>query len=302
MLDQLEERRLGPVDVLEQHDERAGRARVPRAACERPRRAPRPGTRSATARSRTRHALRPRRPPTARRASVAPTSVESRSRIPAAWRTASASGQNVMPSPYGRQRPRRNDTPSSVCEPMNSSMSRDLPDAGLADHRDEPTAPAPRPPRRARLRKPVELALTTDHRRIEAPRALGVLAHADEAVGGHGLGLALELERLDLLDVDVVANEPVREVAEQDLLGTGSLLEAGGDVDGVARHEPLARRSGRRRRPRPCSRPCGPSGARPRLALELVVQRPLAPAACRRQREQLGARRPRAASATRTRP
>jgi hypothetical protein len=66
--------------------------------------------------------------------------------------------------------------------------------------------------------------------------------HADEAVGRDRLGLALQLERLDLLDLDAVLDEPVRQLAEQDLALAGGLLEAGGDVDGVACDEPLAGR------------------------------------------------------------
>ncbi len=64
---------------------------------------------------------------------------------------------------------------------------------------------------------------------------------AHEAVRGNALRLPLQLERLDLLDVDVVAYEAVGEVSEQDLLGAGSLLEPCRDVHGVASHEPLAR-------------------------------------------------------------
>ncbi len=64
---------------------------------------------------------------------------------------------------------------------------------------------------------------------------------AHETVRGDALRLPLQLERLDLLDVDVVAYEAVGEVSEQDLLGARSLLEPRGDVHGVPRHEPLAR-------------------------------------------------------------
>ena len=62
----------------------------------------------------------------------------------------------------------------------------------------------------------------------------------DEAVRGNALGLALQLERLDRLHVDVVADEAVREVSEEHLVLAGRLLEAGGDVHGVAGDEPLA--------------------------------------------------------------
>ena len=46
--------------------------------------------------------------------------------IPAASRTTSPSGQNVIPSPYGRQRPRATRATSEARE-ANSRMSRDLP-------------------------------------------------------------------------------------------------------------------------------------------------------------------------------
>ncbi len=50
----------------------------------------------------------------------------SSSRIPAAWRTISTIGQNVMPRPYERQRPRMTSaSPPTVA--ANSSIRRDLP-------------------------------------------------------------------------------------------------------------------------------------------------------------------------------
>ena len=61
----------------------------------------------------------------------------------------------------------------------------------------------------------------------------------DQPVRGRALGLALQLERLDCFDLDGVAHELVRQVAEQHLHRRGGLLQAGRDVDGVARHEPL---------------------------------------------------------------
>ena len=121
-------------------------------------------------------------------------------------------------------------------------MSRDLPTPGVRDDRHEP--------RRRR-------AVTASARASTRPRAPssrptsggasanvgvgGAAAHADEPVGGYRLGLALQLERLDLLDLDVVADEPVRQRAEKDLALAGRLLEAGRDVDRVAGDEPLAR-------------------------------------------------------------
>ena len=56
------------------------------------------------------------------------TSSESSSLMPAALRTISAIGQNVTPSPYGRQRPRRTWLrPCAEARIANSRISRDLP-------------------------------------------------------------------------------------------------------------------------------------------------------------------------------
>ena len=52
-----------------------------------------------------------------------------------AWRTTSRSGQNVMPSPYGRHRPVR--TCASPAEPPGELLDQPrLPESGLADHGD----------------------------------------------------------------------------------------------------------------------------------------------------------------------
>ena len=116
-----------------------------------------------------------------------------------------------------------------------------LPDAGLADDGHEPGATrldgVP-----IRVIEDRELLLAADHGGVQASRPFRILAHRLELVGGHRLRLALELERLDLLDLDVVADEPVRQLAEQHLVLAGRLLEPGRHVDRVARHEPLARR------------------------------------------------------------
>ena len=64
-------------------------------------------------------------------------------------------------------------------------------------------------------------------------------ADREQPVGGNALGLALQLERLDHLDLDGVPHEPVGRLADQDLVGRRGLLEARRDVDRVARHEPL---------------------------------------------------------------
>jgi len=55
----------------------------------------------------------------------------------------------------------------------------------------------------------------------------------EQPPGGDGVSLTPERERLDGLGANGVAQEPVRELAEEDLARRGRLLEAGGDVDGV---------------------------------------------------------------------
>jgi hypothetical protein len=66
---------------------------------------------------------------------------------------------------------------------------------------------------------------------------------AEHAVGGNGLRLALELERLDRLGDDGVPNQPESRIAEQDAERRGGLLEPRRDVDRVAGRQAL---SGRR--------------------------------------------------------
>ena len=123
-------------------------------------------------------------------------------------------------------------------ERTNSSRSRDFPTPA------SPTTVTSRGRRlgdglRERVAKDRELAIPADHGRVEAPRALPALEQRDEPVCGHGLRLALELERLDRLDLDVVADEPVGEVAEEHFALAGRLLEPRSHVHGVARDEPL---------------------------------------------------------------
>ena len=65
--------------------------------------------------------------------------------------------------------------------------------------------------------------------------------HVQEPECGDPLRLPLQLERLDGLDVDVVADEPVRQLSEQHLARAGGLLEARRGVDRVAGDEPLPR-------------------------------------------------------------
>ena len=65
--------------------------------------------------------------------------------------------------------------------------------------------------------------------------------HAHEPERRHRLGLALELERLDRLELGDVRDQLAGERPDQHLVRAGGLLEARGDVDGVAGDEPLPR-------------------------------------------------------------
>ena len=146
-----------------------------------------------------------------------------------------------MPSPYGRQRPRRILKPSPSPE-TSSSRRRDFPTPA------SPTTVARRHTRpstasRTWARRSSSSSFAPDQWRVAATRSVGVVVDSHEPVRRDALRLALQLERLDLLDVDVVPHEAVRQVTEQDLLRAGGLLETRGDVDGVSRDEPL---SGRR--------------------------------------------------------
>lgn len=60
----------------------------------------------------------------------------------------------------------------------------------------------------------LEIALSSDHRRVEPARALCKVTHADQPVGGYRPRPSLELERLDLFHVDEIAYQAVCEIAE----------------------------------------------------------------------------------------
>ena len=135
-------RNVGSAQWTSSKSTRSGRSRrAPRAACGHPRRAPPPGTAPARGRS-------PRPRDRARHLGITRQRGELRERLvgrvsslddPRRLRTTSASGQKVMPSPYGRQRPRRT-TPSRRATHELVDQAR-LPDARLADDRHEPARP-----------------------------------------------------------------------------------------------------------------------------------------------------------------
>ena len=91
------------------------------------------------------------------------------------------------------------------------------------------------------IAQPAELRLAADHRRVEPPRVRLVAAHREQAMRGDRLGLALQDERRHLLDLDRVARQPERRIADQDFARGACLFQSRGEVDGVARRESLRR-------------------------------------------------------------
>ena len=114
-----------------------------------------------------------------------------------------------------------------------------LSDPGGADRGDDPRRPCGRRPLEVLCEHP-QLLLTVDQGGVEAAQvAGGAGVDLEEAPRGNGARLALQTEALDRLGVDGRMREAVRRLAQQDLPGLGCLLEAGRDVDSVAGHEAL---------------------------------------------------------------
>src|SRR5206468_10381630 len=120
----------------------------------------------------------------------------------------SATGKNVIPSPYGRHLP-LSTTASAATPPRNSSTSLDFPTpAGPSSvnrwHSRSDTARS----NDSRIRASSRSLPTIGESRLRAWPAASRLT-SNEPVRRHRLGLALELERRDRLDPDGVTDEPV---------------------------------------------------------------------------------------------
>ena len=126
VLEQVEQRRLGPVDVVHDDDEGSRRRRASRRAGGTPRRSPPASPARRSRRSRRRSAA-PRSAP--RSTSARSSSSAGSGSAPATSRTISASGRYVMPSPYATQRPTTTRASRSN-EPTTSRARRDLPIPG----------------------------------------------------------------------------------------------------------------------------------------------------------------------------
>ena len=88
-----------------------------------------------------------------------------------------------------------------------------------------------------RLADEPQLAVAADEARLV--RSLRCLVHRHEPVCRNRLGLAFQLERLDRFDLDRAAYELEGRLADQDLVGVGGVLQAGGDIDRVPGRQPL---------------------------------------------------------------
>ncbi len=84
------------------------------------------------------------------------------------------------------------------------------------------------------------LPLASDERRGQIASDRCVAKHVEQAIGLDRSRLPLQLERFEHLGVDGVPDERQRLGSDEDLSVRRRLLEAGGDVDGIAGHERLA--------------------------------------------------------------
>ena len=83
-----------------------------------------------------------------------------------------------------------------------------------------------------------QLLVTADERRLEPRRPPGgTRREREQPPRRDRLALSFQLERRQQLRLDHVAHERMRRIAEQDLPGGCTLLQSGGDVDGVAGDE-----------------------------------------------------------------
>jgi hypothetical protein len=82
-----------------------------------------------------------------------------------------------------------------------------------------------------------EFLVAADEARLRVSRAR--IVHVLESKGLDGLGLPLQRERFERLDIDRFTHELERRLPDQHFARAGGLFESGRDVDGVAGREPL---------------------------------------------------------------
>ena len=112
--------------------------------------------------------------------------------------------------------------------------------AGLAEHGQQVAAAGADDPL-VHPGEQAQLGLATHDRGVLAAGvAGGARVDLAQPVGDHRGALALEEQRRDPLGGDRVPDQAVGRLAEQHLAGGGDLLEAGGHVDGVAQDQGVA--------------------------------------------------------------
>ena len=117
-----------------------------------------------------------------------------------------------------------------------------LADARLADDRDDPAGAVGGDSFELRQQR-VELGLAPDQRRVHPPCHPGrVRLDVEQKPGVDRIGLPLQLQRRHRLDRDRVTDETDRRVPDEDLTGGRGRLEPLRDDDSVARRERIALR------------------------------------------------------------
>ena len=158
---------------------------------------------------------------------------------PAASCTISWSGQKVIPSPYGRQRP-VSTLASSPTSPGSSRASRDLPIPARSQHGHEVRrAPAERA--RKRLAKLCDLPLSPDEGRVQPPRKG---RRAGSQLGQPPRRRLFRLGGLQRLHANGVVHESARRLGDRRLAGRGPLGQAHGPGDDIRGEERLTRLGG----------------------------------------------------------
>ena len=229
-----------------------------------------------------------------------PRSRRATSSSPNAWATISAIGRKVIPSPYGQAA--AGEDARAVAElgrPLREQAR--LADAGRAEDREEVAGAALHRAGERVLEEP-PLAPAADHRRAQPRRVGPRRVEAEQPVRLDGLGLALQLERLERLGGDVVAGEPVGRVGDEDL---ARLRCAPGGAARRSRSRPSTKVSARVGSPAttsPVQTPIRISSRSPNDSLELVVQGREPRRASRARPAARAGRRPRAGPACRRRP
>ena len=133
------------------------------------------------------------------------------------------------------------DEDPSLRSPDELAREARLADPRRSDDRRQLRRPGP-DGRLQRLLQQLELRLPADERGRDGPRerrdVVAELAHAERR---NELALALQRERLCRVRSDPRAHEPLGRRADQHFVGAGRLLQPGGDVHGIAGDECLAR-------------------------------------------------------------